>query len=126
MRNLIRAGLLILFALVLGVAPALQAAGDRYAAVAYSPTTNRWGFGNNFATKGEAIARALSECGRADAQTSWCKNAWIALAISDRRPGGYGSGWGTTPEIARRYARRECLTRNPDARIVACVSASGN
>ena len=127
MKNLSRAGLLILFALVLGLAPASQAApGDRYAAIAYSPESNRWGWGNNYPTKAEAIARALSECGRDDAKTNWCRNAWIALAISDKSPGGWGSAWGATPEAARKAARRECLARNPDARVVACVSAYGD
>src|SRR4029077_18127094 len=127
MKNFSRAILLIVFALVLGLSPALQAApGDRYAAVAYSTSTYRWGFGDNYATKSEAIARALRECGSADARTSWCKNAWIALAISDRSPGGWGSGWGRTPRIARSSGRRECLIKNPDARVVGCVSAYGH
>ena len=126
MKNLIRAVLPILFALVLAAPPALQAGPDRYAAVAYSPTAKKWGYGNNYATKGEAIARALSECGYSDAGTNWCKNAWIAIAISDKSPGGWGSGWGKTPEAARQSARRQCRARNPDARIVACVSAYGS
>jgi len=123
MKNLTRGILLIAFAFALGLAPILQAAGDRYAAIAYSPKTNRWGYGANYATKSEAIARARRECGRSDAKTNWCKNAWIALAISDQAPGGWGSAWGETAEAAKQAARRECLARNPDARIVACVSA---
>ena len=117
--------LLVLFALVLGLAPALQAApGDRFAAVAYSASTNRYGYGANYPTKGEALARARRECGGRATFTNWCKNSWIALAVSDRSPGGCGSGWGTTPEAARQSARRQCLARNPDARVVVCVSAS--
>jgi hypothetical protein len=125
MKNLSRTVLLILFALVLAAPSALQAGPDRYAAIAYSPGAKKCGFGDNYATKGEAIARALSECGYRDAHTSWCRNEWIALAISDRSPGGWGEGWGKTAEAARREARRQCLSRNPDARIVACVSAYG-
>ena len=119
MKNLIRGVLLILFALVL-VAPALQAEDDRYAAIAYSPSTNRWGWGTNYLTKDEAIARAVRECGRDDARTNWCRNAWIALAISDKSPGGWGSAWGETAAAARKAAKKECLARNPDARVVAC------
>src|SRR3954469_995205 len=127
MKNLSRAASLILFALVLGLAPALQAgSAERFAAIAYSPETNRWGWGNNYATKEEAIARALSECGRSDARTNWCRNAWIALAISDQKPGGWGSAWGATPEAAKKAARLQCLAGNPDARVVACVSAYGD
>jgi len=123
MKNFTRGILLIVFALALGLAPALQAAGDRYAAIAYSPKTQRWGYGANYATKSEAIARAKRECGRSDARTNWCKNAWIALALSDQSPGGWGSSWGNTAEEARQGALRECRARNPDARVVVCVSA---
>ena len=122
MKNLIRGVLLILFALAV-VAPALQAEDNRYAAIAYSPSTNHWGWGTNYPTKDEAIARAVRECGRDDAQTNWCRNAWIALAISDKSPGGWGSAWGDTAAAARKAAKKECLARNPDARVVACVSA---
>jgi hypothetical protein len=124
MKNLTRGILLLVFALALGLAPVLQAApGDRFAAIAYSPKTGRWGYGANYATKSEAIARARRECGRSDARTNWCRNAWIALAISDQSPGGWGSAWGETADAARRAAIRECLARNPDARVVLCVSA---
>ena len=126
MKNFARAVLVIFFALVLALVPALQAApGDVYAAVAYSPSTNRYGYGANYPTKAAAIARAKRECGKGATATNWCKNAWIALAVSDQSRGGWGSGWGNTPDEARASARRQCLARNPDARIVVCVSASG-
>src|ERR1700716_1848135 len=123
MKNLTRGILLIVFAFALGPATVLQGAGDRYAAIAYSPKTGRWGYGANYATKSEAIARARRECGRPDARTNWCRNAWIALAVSDQSPGGWGSAWGETAAEAKAAAMRECLARNPDPHIVACVSA---
>ena len=117
--------LLILFALALGFLPALQAQdGDKFAAVAYSPKTGKWGYGCNYTTKAEAIARAKRECGSKNARTNWCKNAWISLAISDDSKGGWGSAWGETREEAQAAARRECLARNPDARVVATVFAN--
>ena len=61
MKNLTRGILLIVFALAIGLAPALEAAGDRYAAIAYSPKTGKWGYGANYSTKSEAIARARHE-----------------------------------------------------------------
>ncbi|MFN2622361.1 MAG: DUF4189 domain-containing protein [Chthoniobacterales bacterium] len=116
--------LLFLFALVLGFGPALHAQdGDKFAAIAYSPKTGKWGYGCNYSTKAEAIARAKSECGSKDARTNWCKNAWISLALSDNSPGGWGSAWGSTREEAQAASRKECLARNPDARIVVTVSA---
>jgi Domain of unknown function (DUF4189) len=120
MKNLTRVILLTVVALALGLTSAVSAA-DRYAAVAFSPSTNRWGYGNGYFTRAEATARAVVECGQSDAVTSWCKNAWIALAISDRSPGGYG--WASTASGARRRALAECRVRNADAHIVACVSA---
>ena len=117
--------LLFLFALVLAFVPILHAQdGDKFAAIAYSPKTGRWGYGCNYPTKAEAIARAKRECGSKDARTNWCKNAWIALAISDDSRGGWGSAWGETRADAQAAARRECLARNPDARVVITVAAN--
>lgn len=125
MKNLTRGILLIVFALAIGLAPALQAQGDRFAAIAYSPKTGRWGYGTNYPSKSAAIARALRECHSSGAKTFWCKNAWGALALSNGAPGGYGWFWAETPEEARRGAIRECLAYNPDAHVVVCVSAYG-
>jgi hypothetical protein len=124
MKNLTRGILLIMITLAVGVGPALRAAGDTFAAIAYSPSTARYGYGNGYLTKSKALARARRECGSRDARTNWCKNSWIALAISDGSPGGWGSSWGATPEIARNGASAECLARNPDARVVVCVSSN--
>lgn len=120
MKNLTRVILFLIIALA--VAPSLQAA-DSYAAIAYSPSGNNWGYGQGYANKSEAIARARRECGRADAKASWAKNAWIALAISDRSRGGYGMAWATTAAGARSRALAQCRKFNPDARVVVCVSA---
>ena len=111
--------------MAIGLASAVQAqAGDVYAAIAYSPKTGKWGYGCNYATKAEAMARAKRECGSKDARINWCKNAWIALAISDDSRGGWGSAWGNTREEANAAARKECLARNPDARVIATISAT--
>jgi|ERR1700674_447222 len=122
MRNFTRRTLFAVIALALVIAPALQA-GDVYAAIAYSPDANKWGYGQGYPSKSQAIARALRECGRRDARTNWCKNAWIALAVSNDSPGGWGSSWGETAAAARSGAIAECLARNPDAHVVVCVSA---
>jgi serine/threonine-protein kinase len=125
MNNLTRGILIVVAAFALALAPALQAApGNTYAAIAYSPASGRWGYGNGYSTKSQAIARALRECGSRQARTNWCRNAWIALAVSDRSPGGWGSSWGATPGIARNAAIAQCRARNPDARVVVCVSSS--
>jgi hypothetical protein len=125
MKNLTRGILLFVFALAIGLAPALEAA-DRYAAVAYSPRTGHWGSGSNYPTKSGAIARALRESGSRGAQSFWCVNSWIALAVSNRSPGGFGWAYGASAYAARNNAIRQCLARNPDAHVVTCVSAYGN
>lgn len=126
--NILRRRLLLfLFALVLGFVPlsALHAQDDdKYAAIAYSPTTDKYGYGCNYSTKAEALARAIEECGADDARTNWCKNAWISLAVSKKSKGGWGSAWGNTREEAQAAARKECKARNPDARVVITVSAT--
>jgi serine/threonine-protein kinase len=124
LKHVTRGILLVVVALALAAGPALQAAEDTYAAIAYSPSTGRWGYGYGYPTKSEAIARARRECDRDDAKTTWCKNAWIALALSKRSPGGWGSSWGETAALARSKAKAECLSRNPDAYIARCVSSS--
>jgi hypothetical protein len=105
--------------------PQLQASGDRYAAVAFSPSTGQYGYGNGFATKGGAIERARQECGARDAVVKWTRNAWIALAVSSPTRSGYGYGWtwADTAGRARAAARDNCLEHNDDARVVVCVSA---
>jgi hypothetical protein len=120
MKNLTRGILFMILALTLS--PSLQAA-DSYAAVAFSPSTLRWGYGNGYPNKVQAISRARNEAGSANAKTSWTKNAWIALAVSDRSRGGYGMGWATTAAGARSRALAQCRKFNPDARVVVCVSA---
>jgi hypothetical protein len=122
MNKLTRGILFLIIALALGLGSSLQAANS-YAAIAYSPSANQWGYGNGYPSQAGAIARARAECGRADAKTSWAKNAWIALAISDRSRGGYGMGWATTAAGARSRALAQCRRFNPDARVVVCVSA---
>jgi hypothetical protein len=99
---------------------------DRFAAIAYSSKTGKWGWGSNYPTKAAAIARALKECGRRDAETFWCRNAWGALALSDKKPGVYGWSWGATEAAARSDAIRQCRKYSPDAHVVVCVSAYGN
>ena len=121
MKNLTRGILFVIIALALVLGPALQAAGDTFAAIAYSPTSGRYGYGKGYSTKSEAIARALRECGNRNARTNWCRNSWIALALSNSSPGGWGSSWGETEAAARNAAMAECLARNPDARVVICV-----
>ena len=106
--------------------PTAFAKKDTYGAIAYHPATNHWAYSTQKATKEEATADAVRKCGHSDAKTNWCRNSWIALAISNQSKGGWGSAWGAEPKIARKKATDECLARNPDAHIVLCVSSDGD
>lgn len=123
MKNPSRLIALLLLASALWTSPSLEAAPDSYAAIAFSPATGRWGYGNGYASRAQATNRALQECGNRDAKTMWTKNAWVALAVSDTNRGGYGWAWAATASQARAAARRECLKYNEDARGVVCVSS---
>jgi serine/threonine-protein kinase len=112
-----------LFATALATAVPVQAGDDTFAAIAYSPSTGLYGFGNGYSTKDEALEKALQECGGKDALTKWCRNAWIALAVSKQTPGGYGWAWGETAGEARRAAEENCREHNPDAQLMLCISS---
>ena len=124
MKNLTRGILLIAITITVVIGPALHAA-DTYAAIVFCKSTGCWGSATGAATKTEAIEHVLKKCNcrDEDVRTNWCRNAWIALAISDKSQGGWGSAWGETPEVAKRKAMAECLARNPDAHVVLCVSS---
>lgn len=125
MSHLLRRVTFIAAALVLASTLLAEAGRDRYAAVAFSPSTGLYGYGNGYATKDEAIEKAVQECGGRDAITRWARNSWLALAISDRTSAGYGwgSGWAETASEAREIARDKCLEKNDEARVVVCISA---
>src|SRR4051812_5573035 len=71
-----------------------QQAQDRYAAIAYSPATGRYGYCSQHAGRLEdAKACALKQVNAADARVViWARNAWCALARGDN--GAYGYAWG--------------------------------
>jgi hypothetical protein len=124
MKNLTRGILLVVISIAVVIGPALQAA-DSYAAIVFCTSSGSWGSASGAATKAEAIANAIEKCNcpDADVRTNWCRNAWIALAVSNQSKGGWGSAWGETPEIAKSKAMAECLARNPDAHVVLYVSS---
>jgi hypothetical protein len=129
MKKLGRGILLLGVSLVLVIVPALHAAdtnaADTYAAIAYDESTHTWAYHNGVATKEEAIAQALRKCGHSQAKTNWCRNSWIALAVSSTH--GWGSAWAVTPQDARKKSIDECFAHenNPDAHIVICVHSDG-
>jgi len=124
MKKLGRGILLFGVFLVLVIVPASHAQ-NTYGAIAYHQPTHSWAYSTKAATKEEAIAEALRKCGHSQAKTNWCRNSWIALAVSSTH--GWGSAWADTPEDARKKSIAECFAHenNPDAHIVICVHSDG-
>ena len=62
---------------------------DKFVAIAYSPATGSWGWGNNYDSYDGATTRALQECqsyGGSDCQVAaWAKEGCAALAVDDNR-----------------------------------------
>lgn len=114
---------LVALALVLAFAQTSEAqSGDRYAAVAWSPSTGRYGYSYNCRTYELARAMALEYCNASDARiVIWTRNGYIAIAR------GYGRsiGWAraSDAETARRLALGQCLRFSNYAAIAVCVHA---
>ncbi|WP_082850958.1 MULTISPECIES: DUF4189 domain-containing protein [unclassified Sulfitobacter] len=89
------------------VAMAQPVAADSFGAIAYSPSQKTISYSVNRASREEAEAVARSGCKSSDCRTPlWFKNACGALASA--RSGAWGTGWGTKPAIANRYAIETC------------------
>jgi Domain of unknown function (DUF4189) len=99
-----------------------------FAAIAYSPSTGKIGYTASRArTKEDAQARAVKNCGAPDARAFMWGNEWVAIAISENRPGVAGFGPGATREVAERHALQQCkkLTHGGPCRIALAVHSSG-
>ena len=107
----------------------VYASGDTYAAIAYSPATGKWGYGNNYGSRGAAERAALQNCPEPDARiVTWVHNGFCALALGDDRSCwgiGYSWGNGASNTAARNFALQDCRGRTTGAHIVLCVY-SGN
>jgi hypothetical protein len=98
---------------------------DRYAAIAYSPSTGKYGYSHGYGSRCSAERAALSHCPREDARiVAWSRNAWCVLALGDD-VGEYGWAWATSSGCARSRALEECRKRTTNCYIAVSVY-SGN
>jgi uncharacterized protein DUF4189 len=99
----------------LGTAAPASAQVEQFVAIAYSPATGSWGWGNQYDSYNGATSRALSECqsyGGTDCQVAaWAKDGCAALAVRDNRWYGW---YGPNPVIAESLA----LLKNHGGHIV--------
>jgi hypothetical protein len=94
-----------------------------YGAIAYSPSTGKYGYSYNCYSEGEAERIALRNCRAADAEVEvWVENGWAALAVGD--DGSYGYGWSTFSLAAAEVLALGNVS-GPGGRIL-CWLASGN
>jgi Domain of unknown function (DUF4189) len=115
-------------AALLLTAPASAHADDTYAAIAYSPKTKGYGYGDKFGSRKAAEEKALAECDGDDAQLLvWVKNGWCAVAVGDDGKYGWSDGNGTGDrDEARKTAIAECTKAGgKNSHILICVSSEG-
>jgi Domain of unknown function (DUF4189) len=100
--------------------------GYKYAAIAYSPTTGAYGFGNKFDSRKGAEDKALAECKADDAKVAGSvKNGWCILAVGDFDASIYACGDNSDKAEARKTAMAECGKLVKPCHIVSSVSSEG-
>jgi hypothetical protein len=99
-----------------------EQSADRYAALAYSSSTRRYGYAYAAKTADEAKAAALKWCRADDARiVAWVKNGYIAIAHGHN--GAIGWGWSPERERAVQFAHDNCLRYSSTSNLTAVVSA---
>jgi serine/threonine-protein kinase len=111
-------------AVFLAAAPVCAGGSDKYAAIAYSPSTGAFGYSCNFATRTSAEKVALAVCKADDAQVLvWARNGWCCLAVGDDNH--YGYSWADDKTYAKNLALSECKKESENCKIVIAVSSDG-
>ncbi len=96
--------------------------GDSYFAIAYSPSTGRYGVAVAKASKSEAEVEAVSRCEAMDAKAvATTKNACIALAVGKDKSL-YGVGMAETEKEAQEMALEACKKKTIDCSIAVTLS----
>ena len=99
------------------------------AAIAYSPTTGKYGLAYDFRDRKSAEKDALSKCGAADAEiVTWVEKGFCALALGEDQSC-WGVGWsfgnGASTTKAKQYALDDCRKRTTRVHIEVSLSSDG-
>jgi hypothetical protein len=96
---------------------------DRFAAIALSLETGRYGYSTGAASLAAAAAVARSKTGDPNAEILvWVQNGWVALAFSDN--GTYAATWSTrSARDAAASALRDCAVNGGRSQLAVCTSA---
>jgi hypothetical protein len=94
---------------VLAIIPSqAAAAGSRFAAIAYSDQTGRYGYAYGYNDRQNAQDDALARCDAPDGRVVvWVEHGWVALALGERGVAGWA--WSTRSRAdAETRALRQC------------------
>ncbi|HVS36794.1 MAG TPA: DUF4189 domain-containing protein [Gemmataceae bacterium] len=109
---------------VFGFAAPASARADKFAAIAYSPSTGAYGYAYGKACRDEAERTALGYCKGADARILVsCEDSCAALAVGDN--GVYGYATADTRREAERLAIQKCLDAGGCNPRIRCWANSG-
>ena len=100
---------------------------DYWSAIAFSPSTGKYGSSGEWTSRDNAERAARENCNARDARTVvLCCNGWCALAVGtpdDTKEQGWGVGWGPTQDVAERFALEGARDRVSDARVVYSINS---
>ncbi len=109
------AGLVVL--LMLCRAHPAAAQSNKFAAIAFSPSTGSYAYAHGWGSRNSAEADAVSRCNGHDARSVvWVKNGWAALARNSN--GAWATGWSNN---SRDEAEAIALSRVRGGRILCWV-----
>jgi serine/threonine-protein kinase len=125
------AGLLIVLSVGLFFAQDQTITIDRhsYAAIAYSPSTGKYGYSYDLRNRAAAERVALEKCGAEDARiVTWVNKGFIALAVGSDKSC-WGVGWsygnGASNTKAKEFALEDCKKRTTSVQIAIALSSDG-
>ena len=96
-------------------------AGDAYSAIAYSPSTGRYGVAVAKASKSEAEVESVRQCDAKDAKTVVvAKNTCCALALGKDKSV-YGVGEAEKEKEAQQMALDQCRKKTTDCNVVVTL-----
>jgi hypothetical protein len=102
---------------------------NAFAAIAFSPSTGKYGLAYDRTSRMSAENDALADCGAQDALIAcWVLKGFCALALGSDKTS-WGAGWshgsGSSTDKARQFALDNCRKRTTGAHIEVYLSSDG-
>ncbi len=111
----------------LGLCRNMPGQGDRFGAVAISPSTHNTAASHGQGSQSEAERQALHSCGSKDCEIAyWVRNSCAALAVSYHVPGPYGAAMAPDREEAAAKALAQCNARGGKGCLVRVTPCAGD